>query len=65
MEHIKLIWDFKGPNAARTAEHHVIHLKEFAIAEELQQTICEVEKMSEMHHIAYLVVKKTMMSELR
>ena len=26
---IKLIWDFKGHFAAKTAEHHEIHLKEF------------------------------------
>ena len=27
---IKLIWDFKGPDALETAKHHCIHLKEFA-----------------------------------
>ncbi len=26
---IKLIWDFRGPASAKTAEHHEIHLKEF------------------------------------
>ena len=24
---IKLIWDFRGPESAKTAEHHEIHLK--------------------------------------
>lgn len=27
---IRLIWNFRGPDAQKTAEHHVIHLKEFA-----------------------------------
>src|SRR5690606_1132164 len=26
---LKLIWDFFGPDAKKTAEHHEIHLKEF------------------------------------
>jgi len=26
---IKLIWDFRGPNALLTAQHHEIHLKDF------------------------------------
>ena len=29
MRQIKLIWDFRGQAAAKTAEHHEIHLKEF------------------------------------
>ena len=29
MRKIKLIWDFRGQAAAKTAEHHEIHLKEF------------------------------------
>nr|WP_298659569.1 hypothetical protein [uncultured Flavobacterium sp.] len=26
---IKLIWDFRGPSALQTAEHHAIHLNEY------------------------------------
>ncbi len=65
MERVKLIWDFRGPNAGPIADHHAIHLKEFAVAESLNNTICKVEKISEMHHIAYLVVEKPLMNELR
>jgi len=32
---IKLIWDFRGPDAKETAKHHTIHLKEFATLESL------------------------------
>ena len=27
---IRLIWDFRGEDGLKTAEHHCIHLKEFA-----------------------------------
>ena len=27
---IKLLWDFRGPDAKETAKHHTIHLKDFA-----------------------------------
>ena len=32
---IKLIWDFRGPEALEIAKHHVIHLEEFAKKEDL------------------------------
>ena len=32
---IKLIWDFRGPDALKTAEHQEIHLKEFIVIEQL------------------------------
>ena len=30
MRKLKLIWDFRGPDALKTAEHHEIHLKEYS-----------------------------------
>ena len=32
---IRLLWDFRGPDALETAKHHVVHLKEFAQKEKL------------------------------
>ena len=65
MEQVKLIWDFRGPNAAPIASHHAIHLKEFTQTEGIENTLCEVEKLTDMHHIAYLVVDRSMMDDLR
>lgn len=65
LERVKLIWDFRGPNAKPIATHHAIHLGEYAASEGLQNTICETEELSEMHHIAYLVVEKQHMNTLR
>lgn len=60
-EHIKLIWDFKGPHGEQTAAHHCIHLKEFAIMEKLPYSEIGQTKLSEMHSIAFIIVPKSKM----
>ncbi len=64
-ERVKFIWDFHGPNGKPTAEHHVKHLGEFVAAKNLENTLLGVEEIHPSHHIAYLVVEKTMMDSLR
>lgn len=65
MERIKLLWDFRGPNAQPIAKHHASHLKEFVTAEGLQNTLCETQKMTDTHWIAFLVVEKRHINDLR
>lgn len=65
MKLIKLIWDFRGPNAKPTAEHHAKHLSEFAKTENLKSSFSAVEEVTENHIIAFLVVEEDMMNELR
>ena len=36
---IKLIWDFRGEVATKTAEHHEIHLKEYISIEKFPLNI--------------------------
>jgi hypothetical protein len=64
MEKVKLIWDFRGADAAKFAEHHVIHLKQYA---EKKLGFFELgnESKSEMHAIAYIVVEKSNMILVR
>ncbi|MFD2585349.1 hypothetical protein ACFSQJ_00295 [Croceitalea marina] len=62
---IKLIWDFKGHAAAKTAEHHEKHLKEYIVIEELKFNITGVSHINEMHSIAYLVVAEFEMISVR
>lgn len=64
-ERIKLIWDFRGPNANPIAQHHAKHLGEFAESEALQYSFSGSEQLSEMHAIAFLVVEKELMNSLR
>ncbi len=65
MRLIKLIWDFRGPNAKPTAEHHAKHLNEFLKVEKLKNSFSAVEMVMENHHTAFLVVEEDMMNELR
>ncbi len=62
---IKLIWDFRGPAAAKTAEHHEIHLKEFLEKENYALKITGFQILNEMYAIAYLVVKEADMIAFR
>jgi len=56
MRKIKLIWDFRGPAAAKTAEHHEIHLKEYITMEKLPLNSTGFETVNDMHAIAFMVV---------
>ena len=62
---IKLIWDFRGEAAAKTAEHHEIHLKEYIAMEKLPITISGFEIKNEMHAIAFMVVTDENMIQVR
>lgn len=62
---IKLIWDFRGPASAKTAEHHEIHLKEYIAIEQLPINITGFETFGELHAIAFMVVEETDMIAVR
>ena len=62
---IKLIWDFRGPAAGKTAEHHEIHLKEFIAIEKLGLNITGFQHMNEMYSLAYMVVEESNMITMR
>lgn len=65
MRKIKLIWEFKGPDAKQTALHHEIHLKEFAHKENLDLDITGVEEVNELFYLAYLVVTEEVVFNVR
>lgn len=65
MRRLKLIWDFRGPVSKKTAEHHLIHLKEYIKLQQLDINISGVETYSEMHSIAFLVVNESEMKPIR
>jgi len=62
---IKLIWDFRGSDALKTAEHQEIHLKEFIQIEKLPIEITGFEQINEFHSIAFMVVNDELMRKLR
>ncbi len=65
MRKLKLIWDFRGPDSLRIAEHHEVHLKEYIVSENLNIKITGVEQLSELHSIAYLAVNEDEMKPIR
>jgi len=62
---IKLIWDFRGPESEKIAEHHAIHLREFAEKEKLPFIEAGVELKNEMYSLAYIVVSEEYMITYR
>ncbi len=62
---IKLIWDFRGPAAGKTAEHHEKHLKEYIAFEKLDLDITGYQHINEMYSFAYMVVEESNMIAMR
>ncbi len=44
---VAMLWDFFGPHAPQTAEHHRIHLGEFVQAEQLKPLALELVNTSD------------------
>ena len=65
MRKLKLIWDFRGPDGLKIAEHHAIHLEEFVTSENYGNLITGSESLSESHAIAFLVVPEEQMKPIR
>ena len=65
MRNLKLIWDFKGPDALETAKHHCIHLKEFAQLENLNYHEVANNQLNEMYTIAFITVDESNMKIFR
>lgn len=65
MRQLKLIWDFRGPDALKIAEHHEIHLKDYIKIENLNLSITGFEALNELHAIAFLVVNENEMKPIR
>lgn len=64
-DRIKLIWDFRGPDAHTTAKHHQIHLDEYVEIEKTLDTVSGIEQLSEFHSIAFLTVDRENMIAVR
>ncbi|GGW44896.1 hypothetical protein [Arenibacter certesii] len=62
---IKLIWDFRGEAAHKTALHHKLHLEEYSASEQLENCIIGSQDINEMHSIAFLVVNESKMIAMR
>jgi len=62
---LKLIWDFRGPDALQTAQHHAIHLEEFAKKEQLSFYKVDSSQHTDLFSIAFIVVDEADMPVFR
>ncbi len=62
---IKLLWDFRGPDASETAKHHARHLADFIKKESLALNITGYADITTLHSVAYMVVEETKMMQIR
>ena len=62
---IKLICDFRGPEALEISKHHVVHLEEFAIKDKLFFYETDIEPVNELYCIAYITLKEEDMIKYR
>lgn len=65
MKKIRLIWDFRGPEAKQIAAHHERHLTEYAEKHRLAQAKCGTRAVSEKHHTAWIEVLPDEMTGVR
>ena len=65
MRKLKLIWDFRGPDASKIAQHHEIHLKQYIQLEKSPVNITGCEDLTNSHSIAFLVVDEQGMKPIR
>ena len=61
----QLIWNFNGQDGLKTAEHHLLHLKEFAQMEAVQILKSGVNKTSPLSCEAYIIVEMEWVEKLR
>ena len=61
----QLIWNFNGQDGLKTAEHHLVHLKEFAQMEALTILKSGINKTSPLSCEAFIVVEMKWVEKLR
>lgn len=62
---VKLVWNFSGEGSLKTAEHHLIHLKEYAESEKIEVVEFATQKQSEFTSTAFMIVAKDLVAPLR
>ena len=61
----QLIWNFNGQDGLKTAEHHLVHLKEFAQMEAVPILKSGINKTAPLSCEAFIVVEMEWAEKLR
>ena len=62
---VKFIWDFRGMDALKTAEHQLVHLNQFMNKNGLNIESQGCETVNEMHSFCFVVMDKEHISLIR
>lgn len=62
---IKLIWDFKGPDSIKVAEHHCLHLKEYSKSTAIHFYTVSAQKIDKFQSTASVIVDQKDMLSIR
>lgn len=62
---IKVIWDFYGDKAQKTAEHHLEHLREFMQKNALELLDSGIGSAADFHVMVYLTVHESDVKTVR
>ena len=61
----KLVWSFSGEGALKTAEHHLIHLKDYSKTERVEVIEFGTQQQTKFTAIAFMIVTKDLVNGLR
>jgi len=65
MRKIQLIWEFRGPDAVKTAEHHAVHLNEYVENQDYIIKLVGSEVINETCALATMVILEKDILEFR
>ena len=62
---IKLIWQFNGVDAIKIAEHHLVHLNEYILREEIEVIDRGTELINDFSALSFIIIDNYLLEELR
>tara|TARA_B100001093_G_scaffold76751_1_gene67683 strand:+ start:36817 stop:37053 length:237 start_codon:yes stop_codon:yes gene_type:complete len=62
---IKLIWQFNGMDALKIADHHLVHLNEYILREEIDIIDSGTELINDFSAISFIIIDNSIVEKLR
>ena len=65
MKKVKLIWQFSGMDALKIADHHLVHLNEYILREEIKVIDRGTELINDFSSISFIIIEISLVERLR
>ena len=65
MSNIKFVWDFYGPDSKFLADHHLVHLNEYILREEIDVIDKGTELINDFSSLSFIVIDNSLVEKLR